>query len=239
MSLQSLPTEIRLEIYSYLRDFSYGRQETICPKVRLTPAICRVSQQLREEALPLYAKTSSFIIQTDDDKRIQGWLQALRGTALSKVENLQLSKNWKIKLPTRGLGHVGFYVRMQMINRIWKCTVGTYPIANDMREMRLESVNLLRRVVVQRLRPSCTCQEMKQLTREDVEFVDAAMAVVAYHPMPTFDTPQSEAGREQRRAFFLMLERELLALQNRMKLTNAAACCSGTGSSHDSFDGYL
>lgn len=212
MGLLELPTELRIHILEYLPELSYGRHETIGPYVRLTPAICRVSHTLRKEALPLYAKTSLFIIQTDDNNRVQVWLQALDDIALTKVENLQLSRHWQDKQPTRWQGHIGFYIRLQLIDGTWNCTAGTYPFANDMRGMRLESIDLLRHIVMQRLRPPSAWAEMKRLTRSDVGFIIHAMDVVASHPISSFDTEQSEGGRQRRREIWATMERKLLAL---------------------------
>ncbi|KAF2484554.1 hypothetical protein BDY17DRAFT_309761 [Neohortaea acidophila] len=218
MGLLEIPTELRMHIFEHLADLSYGRDETIGPNVRLTPAICRVCHTIRKETLPLYAKTSSFSIQTDDNlhvsnTRVQAWLQALGPTALSKVENLHLSKHWKLKQPSRWQGHVGFYVRLQLVRKVWQCTAGTYPIANDMRGMRLESVDLLRHVILRQLRPASAYTDLKCLTSSDVEFIINAMEIVASHPIPTFDTEQSEAGRQRRRGLWATMEGKVLALQ--------------------------
>lgn len=137
MSLLDLPTELRLEILTYVPDFTLGRPETIGPNIRLTPPICRVNRILREEALSLYAKTGHFIIHADDNshnpnKRVQLWLQALGDEAIGQVQNLQLSKHWKGGLPTRWQGHHGFYARIRLLGREWRCDAGTYPIANDL-----------------------------------------------------------------------------------------------------------
>ena len=217
MGLLDLPTELRIQILEHLPDLSYGRHETVGPNVRITPAICRVSRVLREDALPIYAKTSSFIIQTDDclnviNNRVQVWLQALGDVALSHVENLQLSRHWKIPRPSRWQGHVGFYVRLQLVDGAWQCTTGTYPIVNDMRGMRLESVDLLRHTVVQRLSQLSGSPGERGLSRADVECIVDAMDVVASHPISTFDTEQSEAGRRRRRGLWAEMEGQLFAL---------------------------
>lgn len=215
MGLLELPAELRVQIFEYLPDLSYGRHETIGPNVRLTPAICRVSYSLRADTLPLYARTSAFIIQTDDNlhvsnNRVQLWLQALGDDAVCEVQSLQLSRHWKIKQPSRWQGHVGFYVRIQMVDKIWQCTAGTYPIANDIRGMRLESVELLRDIVIQRLTHRTSPNgSMGCLTRLDVEFIVQAMDVVASHPISTFDTEQSEAGRKRRRGTWATMKQAL------------------------------
>ena len=216
MGLLDLPTELRMQIIEHLEDFWPGGHETIGPNVRLTPTICRVSRVLREEALPLYAKTSCFIIQTDDDlhvsnDRVQLWLQALGEEALAQVQSLQLSRHWKLKQPSRWQGHVGFYVRLQLVDKVWQCTAGTYPIANDMRGMRLESVDLLRHTVTKRL-SRISALGGKGICRADVEFIVEAMNVVSSHPISTFDTEQSEAGRRRRREVWANMEQKLVAL---------------------------
>ena len=220
MGLLELPTELRIQILEDLPDFSYGRHETIGPNVRLTPAICRVCRVLRYEALPLYAKTSSFIMQADGDTgvcndRVQAWLQAMGADALREVQSLQLSRHWKLCQPSRWQGHVGFYVRLQLHDKTWSCNVGTYPIANDDRGMRRESIELLRGVIKHRLRLSCLSGE-EGLSRCDVEFIMEAMDIVASHPISTTDTERDEDGRRRRREYktWLMMKRDLLGLTN-------------------------
>ena len=198
MGLLGLPTELRIQILEDLPELSYGRHETIGPNVRLTPAICRVCRVLRYEALPLYAKTSAFIIQADGDlrvcnNRVQLWLDAMGADGLREVQSLQLSHHWKLHQPSRWQGHVGFYVRLQLHDKVWQCTVGTYPIANDKRGMRRESVELLRDFIRHRLSLSCLSNE-KGLSRPDIEFIVEAMDIVASHPISTLDTGQNAAG---------------------------------------------
>ena len=74
--------------------------------------------------------------------------------------------------------------------------------------MRLESVEVLQRVVVERLK---RVQE-KGLDRADVSFVLEAMGVVASHPISSFDTEQSEAGSRRRRDVWEDMERKLSAI---------------------------
>lgn len=211
MGLLDLPTELRIHIFSYLPDFHPGRTETVGPNVRITPAICRISRRLREEALPLYAKTASFSIQTDDDvhspnSRMSIWLDALSPEALALVHSLQLSRHWQIQQPSRWQGHVGFYVRLQRLRTAWLLIAGTYPIANDVRGMRAESVELLRSVVERR------GVGEKGLVRGDVEFVVAAMEIVAEHPVPAFDVEQSEEEGRRRKGVWRIMERGLAEL---------------------------
>lgn len=228
MSLLDLPTELRMQIFEYLPDLRYGREETIGPNIRLTPPICRVCRLLKYETLPLYAKTSSFVIQTDTNKRLEVWLQALGDVGLSNVENLQLSKNWKIKTPVAGQRQIGFYLRLRMIRNIWNVTAGTYPRANDMSGMRLESVDLLRHIMMRRLRPPSAWIEKKILTRRDLDFIVAAMEVVASHPIPSFDTEQSEWARRARRQVWDSMEKGLLALQDQQNEEQSSAKLKAT-----------
>lgn len=214
MGILQLPTELRIQILEYLPDFAYGRNETIGPNVRLTPAICRVSQTLREEALPLYVKTSAFFIQTDEDlsnDRVAVWLQALGKEALTQVQELQLSRHWKIKQPVRWQGHVGFYVRLKLYDRVWQCNVGTYPIANDTRGVRQESVVLLHDIIMRRMRLLSASDE-KGLSRLDVEFIAEAMNVVAFQAVSPFEVRQGETGRKRRGEILAHMKQELLAL---------------------------
>lgn len=208
MAFLDLPAELRLHILTYLPDFLPGRTETVGPNVRITPAICRTSRGLREEALPLYAKSASFSIQTDDNtrspnSRMSSWLDALSPEALTCVHCLQLSRHWQIEQPSRWQGHVGFYVRLQRFQAAWSFTAGTYPIAKDVRGMRAESVELLRSILERR------GVGEKGLVRQDVELVVAAMEIVASHPIPAFDIEQSEDGRRRRRNVWDDMERGL------------------------------
>jgi hypothetical protein len=216
MCLLDLPTELRLHIFSFLADLQYGRHETIGPSVRITPAISRVNQLFRSETLPLYAKTSAFIIHVNDnlhqsDNRVQLWLQALGERCLAEVQSLQLSRHWEMQRPTRWHGHVGFYVRLHVLDNKWQCAAGTYPIANDVRGMRLESVDFLQHIVTKRL-TQMQGREKKGLSREDVVFVLDTMNIVASHPISSFDTEQSEAGRRRRREIWDDMEGKLIAM---------------------------
>lgn len=216
MGLLEIPTELRLHIFSFLPELRYGRHETIGCGVRITPAIARVNQLFRTETLPLYAKTSAFIIHVDDnldasDNRVQLWLQALGEKCLPEVQSLQLSRHWEMKRPTRWHGHVGFYVRVYIFEGKWQCAAGTYPIANDIRGMRLESVDFLQQVVDKRLR-LIQGREKKGLRKEDVMFVLQTMDIVASHPISSFDTEQSEAGRKRRRDVWNDMEAKLSAM---------------------------
>ena len=212
MGVLDLPAELRMAIYGHLPDLASFRHVTISPNNPLTPAICRTSHVLREETLPLYASTAFFIIQIDEKARLDSWLGALDANAISKVQGLQLSKHWNLEHPTRWQGHVGFYIRLQRTRDIWSCTVGTYPYANDMRGMRLESVEFLKRVVMKRLRPKSAWMEAKGLAKTDVEFVVRAMNVVASYPIPTSDMAPGEDGNRRRQIAWTRLKIELDAL---------------------------
>lgn len=220
MGLLEIPTELRLHIFSYLPDLQYGRHEAIGPNVRLTPSVCRVNRLFRSETLPLYARTSAFIIHVDDNlepsaagTRVQVWLQALGAEGLSEVQSLQLSRHWQVGRPSRWHGHVGFYVRLHVQDSKWKVTAGTYPIANDVRGMRLESVDFLQQVVRQRL-AQIEGRERKGLDTGDVTFVLETMQIVASHPISSFDTEQSEDGKRRRREIWSDMERKLSAMAN-------------------------
>jgi hypothetical protein len=216
MSLVELPTELRLHIFSFLPELHYGRHETIGPNVRITPAISRVNRTFRSETLPVYARTSAFIIHVDDnldpsDNRVQIWLDALGEECLGEVQSLQLSRHWEMPRPSRWHGHVGFYVRLHIHDQKWQCAAGTYPIANDIRGMRLESVDFLQQVVSKRLR-QVQARTRKRLSKVDVLFVLETMDIVASHPISSFDTEQSEAGRRRRRDIWSDMETKLSAL---------------------------
>lgn len=100
--------------------------------------------------------------------------------------------------------------------------MGTYPIANDVRGMRGESVELLRRIVESRLERVERRSE-RGLEVEDVHFVVGAMDVVASHPISTFDTEQSEVGRQRRREGWHAMESKLWALDEEMENASKAA----------------
>lgn len=211
MGLCDLPAELRVRIYDFLPDLQSDRHETVAPNIRITPALCRTNRQLRAEALPIYVQNSHFVIQADDDpsdydNRVATWLRAIGPVVIGKVKSIQLSRHWKIPQPSRWQGHVGFYVRLERLNTSWQCTTGTYPIAKDMRGMRLESVEVLHHIVRQRL-SVCT-----GLTAPHVEFVLNAMDVVASHPITAYDVDQGESGSRAWRGIWMAMQRELLAL---------------------------
>ena len=234
-SLQTLPPELLTHILTFLPTLNPHLPQThiVGPSTLLTPPITRVCHALRHAALPLYAANHNFSIQTDGTgareggggNRVQAWLDALGEGGVRKVRSVQLSRHWELPRPERGCGHVGFYVRVQFGGEegiegagkapperrrggMWRVAAGTYPVANDMRGMRLESVDLLRGVVQRRLR----ALEGGGLGRRDVEFVVRAMEVVARHPISTFDMELSEQSRLARRRVWVEMEAELLRL---------------------------
>ncbi|TKA51334.1 hypothetical protein B0A55_12474 [Friedmanniomyces simplex] len=212
MPLDALPVELRLHIYQYLPELRPGRHETVAPHIPLTPGICRASKWLRRETLPLYAGNAHFSLQTDEDaypkgNRVSIWLDALGSDKASKhVRSFQLSRHWSIKEPTRWQGHVGFYFRLERVVDRWQTSAGTYPIANDTRGLRAESVRLLLRVVRETVISDVEARERRRLRRSDVECIAAAMDVVASRPFSPYDTEQSEEGRRRRRKAMADLE---------------------------------
>ena len=77
--------------------------------------------------------------------------------------------------------------------------------------MRLESIDFLQQVVSKRLRQA-QARTKKGLSRADVLFVLDTMDIVASHPISSFDTEQSEAGRRRRRDIWSDMETKLTAL---------------------------
>ncbi|RMY30486.1 hypothetical protein D0865_15239 [Hortaea werneckii] len=122
------------------------------------------------------------------------------------------SRHWDASQPTRWQGHVGFYVRLEKGSNEWRCTTGTYPVARDMRGMRLESVELLRYVVRQNVLSRASQRENQALNASDIELIVSAMMIVANHPISAFDGEQSEAGKMKRRETWVDMEEKLLGL---------------------------
>ena len=90
--------------------------------------------------------------------------------------------------------------------------------------MRLESVEVLQRVVVERLKRV----QGKGLEKADVLFVLEAMGIVASHPISSFDTEQNEAGRRRRRAVWEDMERKLSAMAEGAEEESAAVLARST-----------
>lgn len=187
--------------------------------------------------MALYAKGASFTIDVDE-VGVEGlgiWMDAFSGggEVLGKVGRLMMSRVWKAERPERGVGWMGFYVELTFCSvfdsysrsgsdyGLGSKTVGdvvvktgTYPLANDTRGMRLESVNLLRDMIQTYLlrRRRSDGGGSGGLRRADVEFAVQAMGVVARHPIPAFDLEQSEQGRRARRWVWEGMEGELREL---------------------------
>ncbi|KAK5742601.1 hypothetical protein LTR17_003132 [Elasticomyces elasticus] len=183
MSLETLPVELRLQIYQHVPELRPRRHETVAPHIALTPGICRASRWLRAETLPVYASDAQFSIQADEDAypagdRVAIWMRVL-GESLRHVRSVQLSRHWIMNRPTRGQGHVGFYLRLERIDGHWKLSTGTYPVANDLRAMRIGQVTLMNRVIQDTVVKGIESRPRKQPTRLDMERIAAAMRAVA------------------------------------------------------------
>lgn len=79
--------------------------------------------------------------------------------------------------------------------------------------MRCETIALLRSIVLRRFNKESSASQPNALTKEHVEFVVAAMDIVASHPVSPFDVEQSDTGKVRRRETFGAMEGKLLALQ--------------------------
>ncbi|RMY92859.1 hypothetical protein D0861_02268 [Hortaea werneckii] len=209
MALSTLPPELRLRIYDYLPDLAAGRSVAVTDASRLVPPICRASQQIHQETIPIYTENTRFTIDTSEDFQegaslLSSWLAALRPSGLSR--------HWNALQPTRWQGHVGFYVKLEKGPGEWRCSTGTYPVARDMRGMRLESIELLRHVVRQKVLSQASLREHQALMASDIELIVSAMIIVASHPISAFDTEQSEAGKKRRREIWADMEEKLFGL---------------------------
>ncbi|KAK0250255.1 hypothetical protein B0A54_01469 [Friedmanniomyces endolithicus] len=221
MPLDTLPVELRLHIYEYLPELRVNRHETVAPHTPLTPGICRASTWLRRETLPIYARNAHFGIQADNNaypkgNRVQIWLNILNDS-VKHVQSFQLSRYWVTNgPPTRGQGHVGFYIFFERRSEDrWKVSGGTYPLVYDPRARRGETVLRLLRVLYQTVLVEGLelRGEKPQLRREDVERVAAAMDLIASRPfaLNTF-ADQSEEGRDAWSKALDDLESDLYAL---------------------------
>ncbi|KAF2171076.1 hypothetical protein M409DRAFT_19048 [Zasmidium cellare ATCC 36951] len=255
MSLLSIPTELRLHIYTYLPDLQPTNTHELRPNTKLTPSITRVCQTLRHESLPIYASNTTFNLPLDANSTttgLQTWLSALGPRSIPKIRSLTISRHWSIPQPLRWQGHVGFYVRIErrkprkftskssvnstssfrpewnahfvrpLAEGIWEVTTGTYPVARDIRGMRLESVELLAEVIRQHLHVPTPLAQMREqssgneynvgLTESDVNFLVQAMDAVARHPISTYDIDQAESARRRRLETWTDMEQQLRAL---------------------------
>ncbi|KAK4501860.1 hypothetical protein PRZ48_007669 [Zasmidium cellare] len=251
MSLLSIPTELRLHIYTFLPDLQPTTHE-LRPNTKLTPSITRVCQTLRHEVLPIFASNTTFHIPLGAQPtslRLQTWLSALGPNSIPKIRSLTISRHWTIPQPLRWQRHVGFYVKIErrkprkftskssvnstssfrpewnerfvrpLTEGIWEVTAGTYPVARDIRGMRLESVELLAEVIRHRLHvPTPLAQQSSGnehdlgLNEADVNFVVSAMDAVASHPISTYDIDQAESARRRRHETWMEMEQQLRAL---------------------------
>jgi len=252
MSLLTIPPELRLRIYDYLQDFNQANRKnvTIDSGNALTPALSRSNCLLRRETLPLYAQAAHFAIPLQEKPAqpqshrnpVNIWLDALGEVGVAKLQSLLLSQHWKITQPTRWQTHVGFYLRLEHSTpgsndasecTGWKCSIGTYPIAKDIRGMRLESVELLQRHVMACLswaykeRQSSDAETARKsntalsLLREDLDFIMEAMRIIARHPISTYDLNQDQQGRQSRRGTFVKMENKLTELGKSYGLLDA------------------
>ena len=191
----TIPPELRLQIYSHLPELGENNHETVTAYSRLTPSISRTSQQLRRETLPLFAAGAHFVIQMDEaspiwNHRVRDWIAALGGDkGIQRVRSLQFSRHWRLSQPTRWQGHVGFYLRLERpsLHSEWTCSTGTYPVARDLRGMRVDCTGILQLAVAKWLsftvQRSSSTGTKTDLVLGDVEFVVEAMDIVASRPI--------------------------------------------------------
>lgn len=194
--------------------------------------------------IPLDAQPTNASVQT--------WLSALGPRSIPKIRSLTISRHWSIPQPLRWQGHVGFYIRIErrkprkftskssvnstssfrpewnahfvrpLAEGIWEVTTGTYPVARDIRGMRLESVELLAEVIRHHLHvptPQAHIQDKSTgneydlgLNESDVNFLVQAMNVVASHPISSYDIDQAENARRRRHETWTNMEQQLRAL---------------------------
>lgn len=241
IGLLTLPAELRLRSYDYLPDLSSDNMLYIAAGNTLTPHICRTNKLIRQETLPLFAQNRAFWINLAAKRNCTSWFDnattvwtnGLGDLGLAKLSKLTLSRHWELSKPTRNQAHVGFYLKLERQGVCnanekqpmpkWQTTVGTYPVANDMRGMRRESAELLKKIVVDRL--GCgrrdgedatnspeTLHGPRGFTRSDLEFLLRAIDIIARHPFSTQDLDQDDQSKQRRRSVFQQMEEELMLL---------------------------
>ncbi|CZT21989.1 uncharacterized protein RCC_07858 [Ramularia collo-cygni] len=215
MSLLALPAELRLRIYEYIPELLPNAHHNLLP-TQITPPISRTCTIFRRETLPLYATDSIFAICIDDSpepwkRRIDSWISAL-GPEISRIRSLQISRHWNMLQPQRWQGRVGFYIRIDHLNRECrpskrdghnvvledgglKVTTGTYPVVRDTRNMRSASIELLARVFRERLATSSS--DRPGLTGDDVRFLVRAVEIVVSYKIPHSIDVESDRERSQ------------------------------------------
>ncbi|CAK1366198.1 hypothetical protein CB0940_09377 [Cercospora beticola] len=96
----------------------------------------------------------------------------------------------------------------------WTVTAGTYPVSKDLQGMRLESVELLAKVIRQYFAATWQCSDADEeevgLKREDVLFLLRAMDIVAVYQ----NNPLVGSGPGQHRKAWLMMREKLNALEH-------------------------
>ncbi|KAF2766800.1 hypothetical protein EJ03DRAFT_259583, partial [Teratosphaeria nubilosa] len=211
--LLHLPAELRLRIYDFLPDLWPGRHEVVGGSINITPPICRTCTLLRTETVPVFAGNAHFAIQAarpDIETTVRRWLCEIGPAGVKKLQSLQWRCHWNLAMPTRGEGHVGFYLRLERTAEDqWLCATGTSPIARDSRGMRLESVELLRDTAKQHLGSTMLTRKHHHLTAPDILRMLEAVRIVADHPMPAFDPDRSDLARQCRHDIWSSMEREL------------------------------
>jgi hypothetical protein len=232
MGLLSLPAELRLRIYDFLPDLQgTGNTITIVSGRVLTPHISRTNKLLRQETLSLYARNARFAIyltaSSGPDRLLSSamtsWLNDLAGAGLARMSELFLSRNWEMSKPTRGQGHSGFYLKLDAGKdgpatsaSSWKSTIGTWPIANNMKGMRLKSAEFLQQMVISRLEGIDHDEGNATIglgfAPNDLKFVIGAMDIVARHPFSAYDGDLGGDSEQRKRSEFERMERELMLL---------------------------
>ncbi|GAB7362139.1 hypothetical protein MBLNU230_g2165t1 [Neophaeotheca triangularis] len=198
MSLLTLPTELRLHIYSHLgADLNDGRAHHITRNSRPLPAICQASQQLRSESLPIYFAASFEFDPYITADRVQRWATIYTNENLSHMRTVQLNRHWQLPRPLRGQGHVGFYIKLIKRHGRWHCGGGTSPVVNDNRGLRNDSVQLLTSLI-----QGFLDARSERLIRDSLAPILRAADVVASHAIaigmyntPDVPCPQTETWK--------------------------------------------